>query len=158
MLIVLVCIQFIRPTKNKSANASPNDITSHYDIPDSVLSVLKKSCYDCHSNNTIYPWYFNIQPVAWWMADHINEAKDNLNFSEFRSYKAKKQIKKLHGVASLVEKKKMPLDSYLWIHKYAKLDEAQIKLVVDWSKALQAKISADSNVVVVFKDEKKEKD
>ncbi len=85
-LILLVLIQFIRPAKNSSSAQSANDITLHYSVPDSVLAVLKRSCYDCHSNNTVYPWYDRVQPIAWWLQYHINHGKRALNFSEFAAY------------------------------------------------------------------------
>ncbi len=144
LLIAFIVIQFFRPEKNISANASPNDIATHYTIPDGVLSSLKTSCYDCHSNNTNYPWYNNVQPVAWWLNSHIKDGKRHLNFSDFNSYKPKKKIHKLEETIELVEKKVMPLNSYLWIHKDAKLSEEQISAMVTWAKGLQAQIAADS--------------
>src|SRR5450432_3119163 len=94
-LILFVLIQFIRPAKNSSSAQSANDITLHYSVPDSVLTVLKRSCYDCHSNNTVYPWYDRVQPIAWWLQYHINHGKGALNFSEFAAYAPAKQAKKL---------------------------------------------------------------
>ena len=82
LLLAFIVIQFIRPAKNKSEGVSTNDITTKYAVPQDVMAVLKTSCYDCHSNNTNYPWYANIQPIAWWLDDHIKEGKKELNFSE----------------------------------------------------------------------------
>jgi hypothetical protein len=159
LLIVLVAIQFFHPAKNQSAVASPNDIAAHYTIPDNVLGVLKKSCYDCHSNNTVYPWYNNIQPVAWWLANHIQDAKKELNFSEFNSYKPKRKIRKLKEVTEQLEKGEMPLNTYLWIHSGAKLSGEQIKAVSDWAKALQIQIAADSaRTVLLEKQEHSDKE
>lgn len=144
LLIILVGIQFIRPEKNQSATASPNDMVTHYAVPDEVLSILKRSCFDCHSNYTNYPWYSNIQPVAWWLADHIKEGKGELNFSEFNSYKPKRKIRKMDEIIKQLEKKEMPLNSYLWIHTDAKLSDAQVKAVSDWATAMKMKIAEDS--------------
>ena len=83
LLAVFVLIQFIRPEKNQSEGISPNDISTKYAVPASVQTVLKRSCFDCHSNNTVYPWYDNIQPVSWWLANHLEEGKSERNFSEF---------------------------------------------------------------------------
>ena len=90
LLVVLVVIQFIRPTRNISTSESPNEISKFYDVPAEVHAVLKKSCYDCHSNNTVYPWYTNLQPVGLWLQSHVNDAKGELNFSEFGTYNQKK--------------------------------------------------------------------
>ena len=141
LLILLVIIQFIRPAGNHSATLSANDITRHYTVPDSVLTILKRSCYDCHSNNTVYPWYNHIQPVAWWLNNHVKEGKRELNFSEFASYSAKKQAHKMKGLVEQLQKDWMPLNTYLWIHKDAIMSPEEKTLVINWADSLQADIA-----------------
>ena len=85
LLIVVVLIQFIRPEKNDSKEGL-NDISTVMNIPDEVKSIIKTSCADCHSNYTKYPWYSEIAPVSWYLAQHVNEGKEHLNFSEWTSY------------------------------------------------------------------------
>jgi hypothetical protein len=116
IIIVLVLIQFFRPEKNISAQKSAADITSLYSTPDSINVILDKACNDCHSNNTKYPWYNNIQPVAWWLANHIREGKEELNLSEFRNYNLARQYHKLEEVKKLVDKNEMP--RFLHNHSY----------------------------------------
>ncbi|GAB2607213.1 heme-binding domain-containing protein [Spirosoma areae] len=140
LLAVLVVIQFIRPEKNQSASLSSNDITTKYAIPADVHQVLKRSCFDCHSNNTTYPWYAAVQPVAWWLNHHIDEGKDELNFSEFTTYTPKKAAHKLEEVAEAVTDGWMPLGSYLWIHHEAKLKPEEAKLIANWASQLQKQI------------------
>ena len=140
LLLAFIVIQFFRPAKNKSEGISANDITKKYTIPDSVLAILKTSCYDCHSNNTNYPWYNNIQPVAWWLADHIKEGKNELNFSEFATYRIGRQYKKLEEVNEQVKKEEMPLESYTLIHGDAKLNKQQKLAVANWVVALRDSI------------------
>ena len=83
----LVVIQFFQPEKNQAAELSPNDIAHVYsDMPTDIKTLLQNKCYDCHSNNTKYPWYAHTQPVAWWIANHVKEGKQELNFSEFALY------------------------------------------------------------------------
>ncbi len=142
LLIVFVIIQFFRPAKNISTAAQPNDIAAVYAVPENVQSLLKRSCYDCHSNNTVYPWYSNIQPVAWWLNDHIKDGKRGVNFSEFGSFTKKRKLKKMKEVAEQVNKGEMPLDSYLWIHTYAKLSKDEVKLLADWAHGLAAHIDS----------------
>ncbi|MBZ0100325.1 MAG: heme-binding domain-containing protein [Taibaiella sp.] len=137
LLIVLVVIQFIRPGRNISEVPSPNDIRVHYPIPANVESILKRACYDCHSNHTTYPWYTNIQPLGWWLQNHINEGKEELNFSEFAAYTPKKADHKLEEVVELVKKKEMPLKSYTYIHKGAVLTKEEIEILVDWANGLR---------------------
>ena len=124
IIILLVAIQFIRPSRNLSSALSANDISRHYTVPDTVAHILDRACNDCHSNNTRYPWYTNIQPVGWWMQHHVNEGKEELNFSEFASYTAKRQAHKLEEVAKQVKDDEMPLNSFLWVHTDAKLTDA----------------------------------
>lgn len=140
LLGALIIIQFIRPEQNKSDIPSENDIRVHYAVPAPVLSILKRACYDCHSNNTEYPWYANIQPVGWWLADHIEEGKEELNFSEFATYPARKADHKMEEVVEMVDEGEMPLESYTFIHKDAKLTPDEAKLLISWAKAIRKSI------------------
>jgi Haem-binding domain len=142
LLIAFVIIQFFRPTKNIAADINANDITAKYTVPQDVQTVFKTSCYDCHSNNSAYPWYNNIQPVAWFMADHIKEGKKELNFSEFATYRIGRQYKKLEEISKEVEEGEMPLESYTIIHGNAKLSEQQKTSVTNWVNTLRDSIKA----------------
>lgn len=133
-VLLFLAIQFIQPTLNRGAAASPNDITRAMTVPPEVAQILKRSCYDCHSNHTTYPWYDRIAPVSWWVANHIKEGKLELNFSEFGTYSAKKQAKKLEEIRETVEAGEMPLKSYLIMHGDAKLTEAQRSRLAAWTK------------------------
>lgn len=139
-------IQFIRPARNISTTMSSNDITKAYSVPDHVQQVLKVSCNDCHSNNTVYPWYTNIQPVGWWTQHHVNEGKRELNFSEFASYTPKRQAHKLEEVVEQVKGGHMPIDSYLWIHKDARLSEDHKALLMQWAEGLREQIIKANNL------------
>jgi hypothetical protein len=139
IVIAFVAIQFIRPDRNISSQLSASDISGVISMPDTVKVILENACYDCHSNNTAYPWYVNIQPAGWWMAGHISEAKGDLNFSEFGAYEQRRQISKLEGVAAVVEEDIMPLRSYKMMHKSARLSADEKNLVIDWARQ-----SADS--------------
>jgi len=142
LFLAFIVIQFIRPAKNKSEGISNNDITKAYPVPENVQAILKTSCYDCHSNNTVYPWYSQIQPVAWWLNNHIEEGKRELNFSEFASYRIGRQYRKLDEVNKEVKEGEMPLDSYLWIHTNAKMDEQQKLTLANWVTSVRDSIKA----------------
>jgi len=137
IIIGLIVIQFIRPDKNLSDEPAPAAITNHYKVPSAVQSILKTACYDCHSNNTVYPWYFKTQPFAWFMAGHIRKGKKHLNFDEFYNYPLKRQDHKLHELIEMLQKDKMPLKSYRLIHTDARLTEGQKQKVIDWARELQ---------------------
>lgn len=143
LLLAFIVIQFFRPAKNKAEGMSINDITKIYAVPEDVQAILKTSCYDCHSNNTVYPWYAEIQPAAWWLADHIKEGKKELNFSEFASYRIGRQYRKFEEINKEIKEGEMPLDEYLWIHKAAKLDEQQKLTMANWVTALRDTIKAN---------------
>lgn len=136
LLVIFIIIQFIRPAKNQTDAAQPKDIAAVYPVPANVHEILKRACYDCHSNNTKYPWYNNVQPVTWWLNHHISEGKHELNFNEFVSYTKKKKRKRLNQVADAVTDGWMPLKSYLWIHKEAVLTKEESDAVAEWANTL----------------------
>lgn len=141
LLFALIAIaQFIRPAKNVSAAVGPNDISAKYPVPADVSALLKRACYDCHSNNTNYPWYAEVQPAGWWLASHVNDGKRHLNFSEFAAYTPKRAKTKAGEIVDEVEEKKMPLKSYTWMHPEARLTVEEIKLIIAWAEDLEAKI------------------
>ncbi|GAC1595338.1 MAG: heme-binding domain-containing protein [Chitinophagaceae bacterium] len=133
--IVIIAIQFIQPAHNTSGQVLPADITKTVNVPDSVLSIFKSSCYDCHSNNTCYPWYVRIQPIGWIMAGHIRTGKENLNFSEFGTYSKRKQGNKLRSIATSMKEGSMPLSSYTMMHTDAKLSRKDKKMIVEWTSS-----------------------
>ena len=145
LFAALIVIQFFRLEKNLSAIDGPeaNDISKVYPVPQEVASILESSCYDCHSNNTHYPWYANFQPVAWWLADHIKEGKKEINFSEFASYRIGRQYKKLEEIKKEVEEGEMPLQSYTIIHGDAKLSAAQKEILLQWASTTRDSIKAN---------------
>src|SRR5476651_1353247 len=141
-IAVFGALQFFRPAKNDMP-AGPDDLAAKYPPPPAVKQMLETACYDCHSNHTRYPWYAQVQPVGWWLASHINDAKEQLNFSEFASYTEHRRAKKLQSLSDEVTDRSMPLPSYTWIHRDAKLTDAQIMLLADWAEALADKIEPD---------------
>lgn len=142
LLFVFIAIQFIQPSRNKSGQVLPTDITKLFAIPDSVQVILKNACYDCHSNNTSYPWYMNIQPMGWLMARHVKYGKEALNFSEFGSYSSRRQLSKLTGIANSVTDGAMPLASYQWMHKSARLTKDEAALLINWVQQSKDSLAA----------------
>jgi len=143
ILVLLVVIQFIRPEKNIQTAKATHHISKLYPVPVAVEATLIKACYDCHSNNTYYPWYNNLQPVAWWLNHHVDEGKHEINFDEFASYRIAKQYKKMHECIEEVEEGEMPLNSYTWIHKNAILTNEEKTTLVSWFKSIQDSIKAN---------------
>lgn len=139
LLIVLIALQFFQPEKNQTEDA---DYVALFETetkaPKELKEVLKTACYDCHSDNTVYPWYANIAPVSYWLDEHIEHGKEELNFSDWANYSAKKKDHKLDEVVEEVEEGKMPLDEYTWTHTEARLTAAQKKMLMDWANAARA--------------------
>lgn len=132
LLLVLVAIQFVRPARNDGERTSGASFVAVMKPPVEVAAVLERSCYDCHSNRTYYPWYAQVQPVGWWLASHVRKGKAALNFTEFGNYSQRRQVNKLKGMEGSIKADAMPLPSYTWIHRNAKLDNGQKQIVLDW--------------------------
>lgn len=135
LLLLFLLIQFIRPAKNKNSSPSNTGIDNLYSIPNAVQTLLKAACYDCHSNNTVYPWYAEIQPMGWSMNKHIIHGKKELNFDEFGTYSKMKRRSKLKSMASQITDGKMPLPSYQWLHPDANLSSAEKEMLLEWTAA-----------------------
>ena len=140
LLLLFIGIQFIDVKKNISQSQSANAIENHYKIPEKVQAILKTSCYDCHSNNTSYPWYSKVQPVKWWLADHVNSGKRHLNFDEFNSYSREKKLKKLDEIVETVKEGEMPLASYTVIHQDAKLSASDQAEIEKWINEIKKEV------------------
>lgn len=136
--VVFAGLQFFRPAKNLApAGPNPADLAAVHPTPPAVQTLLQRACYDCHSNTTRYPWYAEIQPVGWWLADHIKEGKAHLNFSTFGTYKPRRQAVKLGELVDEIEEGHMPLASYKLLHADARLTPAEVATLVDWADALR---------------------
>ncbi|MFA5263999.1 MAG: heme-binding domain-containing protein [Opitutaceae bacterium] len=133
LLIVLFAIQAIRPEKNHSAAVQPKDISVQVSTPPAIRRILDEACYDCHSNNTRYPWYAEVQPAGWILANHIKAGKRHLNLSEFASLPIEQAKQKLNRISEEVSQHEMPLASYTWMHSEAKLSEKQVKELSTWA-------------------------
>ena len=145
LLVILVAIQFIHPKRNTSEGPQPNYIGNSYTVPDDVKAILAKACNDCHSNNTRYPWYSKLQPVDWWMNKHIVDGKKHLNFDEFTNRPAKYQKHKLEETIEVVKEGEMPLKSYTWTHKDAKLTTDEKVKITNWAQSVMNGIAGSSS-------------
>ena len=132
LLLVFIGLQFIPKTYNESKTVLKTDFMTAFNPPKTIENLLKTSCYDCHSNNTNYPWYNKLQPVAWLMEGHIDEGKEELNFSEFGDYSKRRQKGKLKSIISQIKEDEMPLWNYTLIHQDAKLSEKDKELLDKW--------------------------
>ena len=151
LLGAFLVIQLFRPAKNESNDQTYN-VSTKFNTPPEVANLMDGACNDCHSNKSKYPWYSNVQPAAWWLAGHVNEGKEHLNFSEFTNRPAAYQYHKFEEVVELVKEEEMPLPSYTWfgLHPEAKLTQEERQLITGWAGAqmdfMKANFPADSLV------------
>ena len=136
-LVAFIVIQFFPTTLNERDTVPQSDFMVENQVPATIKNRLQVSCYDCHSNNTDYPWYSKIQPSAWYLEDHIQEGKDELNFNEWAEYSDRRKNSKLRSIISQIEEDEMPLDSYTLIHRDAILSDEDKRVIIDYMTALK---------------------
>lgn len=150
LLVILIVMQAFRPAKNTS-NDTSKDISKTYAVPENVKVILAKACNDCHTNSTRYPWYAEVQPVSWWLNDHIKEGKRKFNLNEFDGYRIARQYKKMEECMEQLKEGEMPLPSYTLIHKDAILTDTEKQTLLNWCEvvrdSIKARYPADSLVI-----------
>jgi cytochrome c551/c552 len=139
--VLFVGIQLKRPARTNPPVDQSQTIEANTQITQPVRDILDRSCSDCHSNKTVWPWYTNVAPISWWIVDHINEGRRNLNLSEWAKLDRDRQAKKLQQICDEVHDGAMPLPSYLPMHSKAKLSEQDKKTLCDWTEAERARLS-----------------
>ncbi len=137
LVVLLLVSQLFRIDKTNKASAPEKDFLVISQADSEITSLLKNSCYDCHSNQVTYPWYTNIAPVSWWIKHHINEGSHHLNFSEWGDYSGRKADHKLKECVEMVEEGEMPMTSYTLIHGTAKLSKEQQSRLIEWFNSLR---------------------
>lgn len=134
LIVVFIIAQFFSPDKNIGELSSIDAFIAETQPPAEVALLLKESCYDCHSDVTRYPWYNTITPINYWMANHVNDGKKHFNVSNWEANSTKRKDHKFDELIEMVENKEMPLDSYTWTHKEAKLTATQRESIIKWAK------------------------
>ncbi len=141
-LLVFCAMQFVRTERNSNISSQPADLITHFNVPANVAGILKTSCYDCHSNNTNYPWYSNIQPIGWLLSKHVSDGKIDLNFNEFTTYSQRRQLSKLKSILNSIKDRSMPLTSYTLLHRDAKISAENKALLIGWTSKTIDSLSA----------------
>lgn len=143
LLVILVIIQFINRPEQINEPVTENDIINALNINPEMSDMLKAACYDCHSNQPRYPWYSEIAPFSWWIGEHIEHGRDELNFSDWATFSKRKRDHKLEEMVEEVEEGHMPLPKYTWMHSDARLSEEQITMLKEWVNSERSKIAAE---------------
>jgi len=137
LLVVFVGIQFVPTKRNQSSVVPKTDFLLVNNPPKNISTLLQGSCYDCHSNNTNYPWYNKIQPVTWFLENHITDGKDELNFNEWDEYSNRRKNSKLKSIINQIKDDEMPLYSYTLIHRDASLSQSEKILIIDYMEQIK---------------------
>lgn len=143
--VIFLLMQLYKPARNESYEQELTaNFTKMYDVPKDVETILRTSCYDCHSNNTNYPWYSYIQPARFFMEEHIKDGKKDLNFNGFGNYSKRKQENKLEAIIKQIKSDEMPLASYTLLHKNAIVTPAQKEEVINWINKIKDSLSLEN--------------
>lgn len=141
LAVAFVLIQFVRPDYNDTPVNQAETLEASTVVPEKVEAILTRSCKDCHSSQTVYPWYSNFQPAARFLSGHIAEGRRHLNLSIWNTYETRRKRRKLDQICVQAEDREMPLPSYLWIHWSAKLSDEDIKILCAWTDAEREKLN-----------------
>jgi hypothetical protein len=142
LLSALLLAQLYRPAKTNPETDLALDVNAHLQLSPEVAAILDRACRDCHSNQTQWPWYSHVAPVSWFVIDHVNDGRSHLNFSEWGRYEGGEVADQLRSICREVRSGVMPLNSYLWMHRNAKLTDEDVKVLCDWVTAERDRISA----------------
>jgi hypothetical protein len=132
--------QFVRPDRTNPAIDDTQTLEATAALPTEARAILDRSCADCHTNRTVYPWYSNISPVSWFLQDHIDHGRSHLNLSVWNTYDTRKKLKKLEEICEQVEEGTMPLPSYLWIHWDAGLRPGEADILCNWTRSESSRL------------------
>ncbi len=141
LVIAFATLQVFQVDRTNPPIIEAETLAAAVNVPENVQAIFDRSCNDCHSNNTVYPWYSKVQPSGWFVKDHIDDGRRHLNFSVFNTYEQKRKVKKLEEICEQVESKEMPLPSYLWLHRDAAMRDGEAKILCDWAEKEKNAIS-----------------
>ena len=142
--VVLVLIQLVRPARTNPPVDESRTIQALTRMPPEVAAIFERSCKDCHSYRTQWPWYSQVAPVSWYVINDVNEGRRNLILSDWASYDRKKSLKRLDDICDEVGKGDMPLPTYVFIHSIARLSDADRSLLCNWTNAERSRIESDA--------------
>jgi len=139
MFVVLACLflpaQLIGPAKTNPVRDQGLSLESQLHVDPNVASILDRSCNDCHSNKTRWPWYSSVAPVSWWVIGHVNDGRRDLNFSEWGNYDKRRQSRRLDQMCELAKSGAMPLESYTPMHSGSKLSGDDLRAFCVWTNS-----------------------
>ena len=142
LVVLLVGIQVVRPDRTNPPEDPKMTLEAVLSPPAAVDAVLARACADCHSSRTKWPWYTQVAPVSWWVAQHVHEGRQEVSFSEWGKYSLRRQAHKLEEMCEQMQKGEMPLGSYVKGHPEAEVSSDDVKLVCDWATREHERLAA----------------
>lgn len=133
LVVVFILIQFYPSEKPSVLTDNPNDLIATNSVPENIASKLKAACYDCHSNESTFPWYASVAPTKWLVYDHINEGREELNFSNWNALSIDDKSDVLDNISTMVLEGEMPIKGYTILHSEANLSEADREAIATWA-------------------------
>ena len=138
LAVALVALQFFRPDRSNPSVVAQNTFDAHFAVPAGVRATLHRSCFDCHSSETHWPWYTNVSPVSWFVWNHVRSGQRHMNLDEWNRLKgAQQEATQFRQICRQMQRRSMPLSSYLWIHWKARVSDDEIKEVCGWASEMQ---------------------
>ena len=131
---LLVLVQLLGPERTNPPFDPSRTISSRLEVPADVSGILRRACHSCHSHQTVWPWYSNLTPVSWYVVDHVDRGRSELNLSDWARYDRAQMISLLEEMCELVTKGEMPLEPYLWMHKEAHLTRGDVTTLCEWTE------------------------
>ena len=144
LVVAFLAIQVVRPERTNPPVDPSRTIHSQLQPPAEVAGILERSCNDCHSSQTRWPWYSNVAPTSWLLVSHVNHAREHLNLSEWAKYERKDADELLEEICEETSKGEMPLPSYLLIHRSSKLSAQDVRTLCEWSKAARERLAMET--------------
>lgn len=140
--LLLFGIQLVRPTRGNPPVDESQTIQAKTQMTPQVAAILDRSCRDCHSNKTVWPWYTNVAPISWFIVNHVNDGRHAMNFSEWGRLDNDKQDRKLRQICDEIQDGAMPLSTYTPLHAGSALSEQDKKTLCDWTDAERNRLAA----------------
>ena len=134
LALIFLGAQAYRPDRTNPAVDERKSLRANTQLTPEVATIFERSCNDCHSSETTWPWYSNVSPVSWFLKNHVDEGRRELSFSEWATYPKRKRERKLHEICEQVESGTMPLTSYLPLHPSARLSDEDKRVICEWTK------------------------
>ncbi|MBI4428493.1 MAG: heme-binding domain-containing protein [Ignavibacteriales bacterium] len=138
---IFLGIQAVQPDRTNPPVDETQTIEALLKAPPQVLTIIQRSCFDCHSNKTNWPWYSYVAPSSWLVASDVKNARAQMNFSEWGKYKGLRAVSKLDQICMNVDQGTMPLPIYLIMHPSARLSKAEIDTICAWVEAESERLS-----------------